>query len=58
MCKGAFPNLLEEMSMYFGKNTETDVKVKIMLYRECLIYKYKMLISSKFLMWKGKNDRS
>lgn len=35
MCKGAFSNLLEEMSMYFGKNTETetDVKVKIMLYR-------------------------
>lgn len=33
MCKGAFSNLLEEMSMYFGKNTETDVKVKIMQYR-------------------------
>lgn len=33
MCKGAFSNLSEEMSMYFGKNTETDVKVKIMLYR-------------------------
>lgn len=28
MCKGAFSNVLEEMSMYFGKNTETDVKVK------------------------------
>lgn len=58
MCKGVFFNFLEEMSMYFGKNIEIDVKVKIMLYRECLIYKYKMLILFKFLMWKGKNDRS
>lgn len=28
-CKGAFSNLLEEMSMYFGTNPETDVKVKL-----------------------------
>lgn len=29
MCKGAFSNLLEEMSMYFGKNTGKNYAVQI-----------------------------